>query len=248
MKWCIGGNWYKADHMGYEALSEIVISRLLKKSSVTDFVSYFPVKIIFNGREINGCRSENFKLKNESVITLERLSRTWLASSFPQELLKCKDVEDKIKRTVAFTKSVTKLPGVGKYLTTMLELDAFFLNEDRHTNNIAFIFNEKTGDYRFCPYFDFGLSLLSDTSNDYPMSIDLFDGIKKIKAKPFSLDFDEQLDAASALYGNNVRFYFSGADIEAAFEGLDELYTSDILTRAKNILHEQKRKYRYMFD
>lgn len=92
---------------------------------------------------------------------------------------------------------------------------------------------KKTGEYRFCPYFDFGLSLLSDTSNDYPMSIDLFDGIKKNKAKPFSLDFDEQLDAASALYGNDVRFHFSGADIEAAFEGLDELYTSDVLTRAK---------------
>lgn len=28
-KWKQAGNWYKADHMGYEALSEIIVSRLL---------------------------------------------------------------------------------------------------------------------------------------------------------------------------------------------------------------------------
>ena len=28
-KWKQSGNWYKADHMGYEALSEIIVSRLL---------------------------------------------------------------------------------------------------------------------------------------------------------------------------------------------------------------------------
>ena len=27
-KWKQSGNWYKADHMGYEALSEIIVSRL----------------------------------------------------------------------------------------------------------------------------------------------------------------------------------------------------------------------------
>ena len=26
-KWKQSGNWYKADHMGYEALSEIIVSR-----------------------------------------------------------------------------------------------------------------------------------------------------------------------------------------------------------------------------
>ena len=30
-KWEAGGVWYKADHMGYEALAEVVISHLLEK-------------------------------------------------------------------------------------------------------------------------------------------------------------------------------------------------------------------------
>ena len=39
---------------------------------------------------------------------------------------------------------ITEIEGFGKYITAMLEIDAFFVNEDRHTNNIAVIYNEKT--------------------------------------------------------------------------------------------------------
>lgn len=54
-------------------------------------------------------------------------------------------MKDKISRTVDFIENKTGLKNVGKYITAMLELDAFFLNEDRHTNNIAFILNDDTG-------------------------------------------------------------------------------------------------------
>ena len=39
---------------------------------------------------------------------------------------------------------ITEIEGFGKYITAMLEIDAFFVNEDRHTNNIAVIYNENT--------------------------------------------------------------------------------------------------------
>ena len=45
--------------------------------------------------------------------------------------------------TVDFIEQTTGLTGVGAYLTMLLELDSFFLNEDRHTNNLAVIRNEK---------------------------------------------------------------------------------------------------------
>ncbi len=32
-KWCENGKWYKVDGLGYEALSEVVVSHLLKKST-----------------------------------------------------------------------------------------------------------------------------------------------------------------------------------------------------------------------
>ena len=87
-------------------------------------------------------------------------------------------------------KKVTKLGNVGAYLIAMLELYAFFLNEDCHTNNIDFILIDDTGEYRYCPYFDFGLFLLSNTTEDYPMGEDVYRLSGKIHTRPFNCDFD----------------------------------------------------------
>lgn len=247
-KWLVGKKWYKADHMGYEALCEVVISNLLRKSNVNEFVTYHPTKIEFDGKVINGCYSDNFKKKNESIITLEHLAKQWLSNSMAKEMLKYPDTEERIKRTVRFIEKVTNLKKVGQYITMMLELDAFFLNEDRHTNNIAFILNDDTGEYRFCPYFDFGLSLLADTTEDYPMGEDVYQLIDKIQAKPFSTDFDTQLEAAIHLYGDRLKLSFTNADIENAFDEVKDYYDAQTITRAKTILLYQKHKYGYMFE
>lgn len=247
-KWLVDNLWYKADHMGYEALCEVVISKLLQKSNVNDFVIYQPIKIEFNDRAFNGCYSKNFKNKNESIVTLERLSKSWLTNSMAKELLKYDTPEDKIKHTVDFIEKVTNLKNVGAYITMMLELDAFFLNEDRHTNNIAFILNDETNEYRFCPYFDFGLSLLADTTYDFPLDLDIYKGIEKIKAKPFSNDFDTQTEAATKLYGDQLKLSFTNADIENAFDEIKDYYSAEIIARAKNLLYNQKHKYGYMFN
>ena len=48
-KWQVKEKWYKADHMGYEALSEIIVSQLLTRSNVHDFVLYRPAIINYQG-------------------------------------------------------------------------------------------------------------------------------------------------------------------------------------------------------
>ena len=246
LKWLIRNNWYKADHMGYEGLCEVVISKLLEKSNIENFVSYSPVRIMFGGNEMNGCYSKNFRQKNESIVTLEHLSRQWLANSFAKELLKYEEPKDKIMHTVHFVEKVTKLENVGAYLTMMLELDAFFLNEDRHTNNIAFILNDDTGEYRFCPYFDFGLSFLADTSVDFPLGGDIYEMMNRIHAKPFERDFDTQLDAAQELYGQHLNFNFTNQDIEEVFDEVKDYYNKGIINRVKDLLYHQKHKYQYL--
>lgn len=246
-KWLIHDTWYKADHMGYEALCEIVISKLLQKSNADHFVTYHPIKIEFNDKILTGCYSKNFRGRNESIVTLEHMSKNWLANSMAKELLKYETAEDKIKHTVDFIEKITNLKNVGAYITMMLELDAFFLNEDRHTNNIAFILNDETNEYRFCPYFDFGLSLLADTTEDYPLDLDIYKGIEKIKAKPFSNNFDVQMEAATKLYGDQLKLSFTNADIENTFDEVKDYYPTEIITRAKSLLYNQKHKYGYMF-
>ena len=119
---------------------------------------------------------------------------------------------------------------------------AFFLNEDRHTNNLAVIRNEDTKEYRLCPVFDNGLSLLSDL-NDYPKEDDIYRCISKVRAKPFDLDFDEQVTAAELLYGPQLRFSFTRADLSEALAGLEEYYSEETRDRVERVLREQMRKY-----
>lgn len=244
-KWQRQGNWYKADHMGYEALAEVVVSRLLKKSNVKDFVVYEPVRVLYEDEEKNACVSKNFRAKNEILLPFERLHRAYHGRSLAAELAHM-ETGEKIRYTVDFLEHTTGLHQVGKHLTMLLELDSFFLNEDRHTNNLAVIRNEDTKEYRLCPVFDNGLSLLSDL-NDYPMGEDVYRCISRVKAKPFDQDFEEQVSAAEMLYGLQLRFSFTRNDLAAALEGLEEYYPMETIERVERILREQMRKYPVYF-
>ena len=246
-KWQLNGKWYKADHMGYEALAEVLISKLLKKSNVTSFVEYKPVRITAAQGEIKaGCESENFREKDEMLIPFERLHRAYKGQGLAAALGKMSDPQDRIRYTVDFVEQVTHLTGVGAYLTLLLEVDSFFLNEDRHTNNLAVIRNEKTLKFCLCPIFDNGLALLSDL-NDYPIEKDMYDCIKRVQAKPFDLDFDLQVEAAESLYGSQLKFQFDRYDIPKEMECLHDLYPKEVLDRVERLLYEQMRKYQVYF-
>jgi len=147
---------------------------------------------------------------------------------------------------VDFVEQVTGLKNVGAYLTMMLEIDAIFLNEDRHTNNLAVIRNEKTKRYRLCPVFDNGLALLSDL-NDYPVDKDIYECIGQVQAKPFDRSFDAQMEAAEELYGTQLRLQFDRRDVQDVLATIAELYDGPILDRVERVLGEQMRKYKVYF-
>jgi len=245
-KWNRNGKWYKADHMGYEALAEIVISRLLKHSNVPGFVEYEPVLIRYNEKECAGCVSKNFKGKDEMLIPFERLHRAYKGRGLAAVLGKMESPLERIRYTVDFIEESTGLTGVGPYLTMLLELDSFFLNEDRHTNNLAVLRDDRTMQFRLCPVFDNGLSLLSDL-NDYPVEKDLYECIACVRAKPFDMDFDAQVDAAESLYGAQLKFTFDRYEIPKVLEELKELYPQDVMERVERVLYEQMRKYPVYF-
>jgi len=245
-KWQLDNKWYKADHMGYEGLAEVLISRLLHKSNVVHFVEYKPALIQYQGKTAPGCISRNFRQKGEMLVPFERLHRAYTGQGLAAALGRMTTPTERIRYTVDFIEQTTVLTGVGAYLTLLLELDSFFLNEDRHTNNLAVIRDEKTMAFRLCPIFDNGLALLSDL-NDYPIEKDLYTCISKVRAKPFDQDFDAQVEAAEALYGPQLKFQFSRSDIPKELEDLKELYSQDLLTRAEAVLREQMRKYPVYF-
>ena len=75
------------------------------------------------------------------------------------------------KEEPIIVEQTTGLQNFGQYLTSMLEIDAFFLNKDRHTNNIAVQYNAADDTYALCPLFDNGLSLLADTNLHWRVSV-----------------------------------------------------------------------------
>lgn len=262
MKWMQDGYWYKADQFGYESLAEVITSHLLMQSNITNVVVYEPVVIRYKDRDYRGCYSENFRQKEEVLVPLERLFRNHTTIGLAKQLARIYDVKEKIKYTEEIVCNITKLEDFGIYLTKMLEMDAFFLNEDRHTNNIAMLYNKETDSYRLCPFYDMGLALFADTKVDFPLEKDYFACREKIVAKPFSRDFDEQLDAANELYGCHLMFDFSAKRITDVVTELRENYllteaditngrvdgyTEREFKRVEDTLRYQAAKYQYMF-
>lgn len=247
LKWQDGEFWYKADYSGYEGLVEYVVSSLLAKSSLRpdEYVKYDLEQVKYKRNLFNGARSHNFLDEDWQLITLERLYKTKKGISLLQAVWKIPSVDDRINYLVD---EVTKLTGIkdfGIYLSKMLTIDAFFLNEDRHMHNIAVLMNGN-GDYKLCPIFDNGAALLSDVTLDYPMNNDIYDMIDEVKSKTICSDFDTQLDAVESVFGYNIIFYFDKKDVDALLDGQD-LYSDEIKERVRDILYQRIRKFQYLF-
>ena len=262
LKWEQDGWWYKADAFGFESLAEVVVSRLLLQSSIPQTVLYEPIVIRYHNKEYRGCRSRNFRGEKEELIPLERLVRSYSGFGLAKQMARMTDTKARISYVEELVKTVTGMEDFGEYLVKLLEIDAFFLNEDRHTNNIAILYNKETKYYRICPFFDMGLSLFSDTRDMYPWEMDFMERRKCIQAKPFDSDFDEQMDAAEALFGSYLKFLFPKEKITKVIEELrQELllseedvclgkkggYTQQEFLRVEETLRYQAAKYQYMF-
>ncbi|RUL54169.1 hypothetical protein [Lysinibacillus antri] len=192
-KWHLHNQWIKQNTRGYEGIAEYVASMILANSTLhpSEYVKYTPCEIIVNSFATEGCISPDFRGKYEQEISLERLfeKNFTLTSDIlgNSKLSTSEKVAQVIEKVYEFTELDITLP-----LTRMLAFDAFILNEDRHTNNILFLYDIKEDSWKLAPLFDHGLSLLSDMK-DYPKHMDVEILKRKVKAKPFNSSFKKQL-------------------------------------------------------
>ena len=249
LKWCKDGVWYKADYTGYEGLAEYVVSHLLKLSSLSpaEYVLYDPVNIAYKKRVLHGASCPDLRTKDWQIITLERLFQIMRGESLNSMIYHISNHEDRLRMIVEETERITGLANFGVYMAKMLTVDSFFLNEDRHTHNIAIMMNGK-GEYRLCPFFDQGAALLSDTSMDYTFDGDVIEMMGDVKSKTFCEDFTEQMDLAEKLYGEQMHFSFDRKEVDRVLGAVDpSMYDAKILDRVREILYQQMRKYGYLF-
>lgn len=249
LKWEKDGIWYKADYAGYEGLAEYMVSHLLELSTLhqDEFVIYGTESIKYLDSIYNGCSSANFKKEDDQIITLERLHKNHYGTSFLETVMRIPEISDRLDYLVRTAEIMTGLKDFGTYLTKLLTIDAVFLNEDRHLHNIAVIMHPNST-FSFCPVFDNGLALLSDTSIDYA-SFDeekIYGYIDSVKAKTISPSFNEALDATESKYGSQIRFTFTNNDIRNLLKK-EKHYPEKTKRRVETILLEQRRKYKYLF-
>lgn len=230
-KWLDGDSnrWYKLDQFGYEALSETLISVLLEKSNIESdtpftFVRYQMEKLHVHGRDRTGCVSENFLKQGQSLITVNRLLTNTLGVPLKQKLLQLPSDKRRIAYLAEATAEVTGLKEFPQYLTLLFEIDALFCNDDRHLNNIAVV--EQNSRYSYCPIFDNGAGLLSNTQISQ-MDIQPKALVASLQARPFNTTFTRQMNTSRSLYGKQlVMLPFSAEEIHKTVQPLLEYYSA----------------------
>lgn len=256
LKWKDEGYWYKANQFGYEGLSEYVVSYFLENVDVPfPYAKYNQALIRYKSKQYRGCRSRDFYLENPhlqgyEIVPIEKLHRRYTTHGLAKHLSQVRDVKSRVEYTVDFVRDVTGLSEFADYLSFLVQIDAFFLNEDRHTNNIAVMWNPEEDKYEYGPYYDFGLSLFSDTREDFPLSMDYEECRETIKAKPFSTDFDQQLDECELIGTHELKFPFPCSRMRSEAENalIDADEDERIKKRVIETLVYQANKYLYMFQ
>ncbi len=202
-KWLDGNRWYKLDQFGYEALAETAISALLEFSNIEkdtpfSFVRYQMERVHVHGRERTACSSANFLENGQSIITLSHLLQRHEEKSLKDVFTALPSDKQRIAYLAEATAELTELEDFPQYLTLLFEVDALFLNDDRHLNNIAVL--HKNGKYDYCPIFDNGAGLLSNVQLS-PMDIEPTALMTALIARPFNTSFTRQRNTAKRLYG-----------------------------------------------
>ena len=226
-KWLEDGYWYKLDQFGYEALAEVMTSKLLEFSNIEKetpfkFVRYEMQIINLHGFERVACVSKNFLKKNQSIITVSALFKKCYDVSIKRKLASLQSDKKRIEYLANTVSEITGLKEFPRYLTLLFEIDSLILNDDRHLNNIAVI--RKGNKYDYCPIFDNGAGLLSNMQilrNDIePKGL-----MKSLTASPFGMTFNRELKTTRALFGSVLELpRFSRDNLKEMLSPLLEYY------------------------
>lgn len=247
LKFELDGIWYKADYMGYEGLAEYTVSQLLCYSTLKEdeFVLYEPEQIVYNDSVFDGCKSLDF-LNGWQLITLERLFRQAYGKGLNSMIYSVPDHTERLRMMTEQVERITGIPDFGQYMAKLLTVDVLFLNEDRHTHNIAVMTNDRK-EFKLCPIFDNGACLLSDTMMDYPLGKDCLELMNRAKPNTFCRDFDEQMDIVEKLYGTQIRFSFGYHEVENIVNQAEQ-YSEEIRRRVIDLVMARRSKYMYLFN
>lgn len=176
--------FYKVDTKGYESIAEVLVSTLCMFIEDIDYVDYSLAW--YNGKCACSCKS--YLGEGEVDRSLVKIMRGFYSEDDLNHFLG-RGGKEAVDFVLSFVKDNLGID-IEEYLGRLIYLDAIVLNEDRHYNNIGFIFSK--GKYRPTPYFDFGSGLMSDLSI-YRMGVNPYIVFNYAVSRPFCDTFDEQV-------------------------------------------------------
>lgn len=186
------------------------------------FVRYDIEKVTAHKHERTACSSANFLRDGQSIITLSHLFSKIISVPLKNMLERLTSDKKRIAYIAEKTAEFTGLKLFPQYLTLIFEIDALFLNDDRHLNNIALL--EQNGIYDYCPIFDNGAGLLSNT-RIYPMDVEPKALMRDVYARPFNTTFNRQRNTAESLYGKQLKMpVFTAEEITSVLKSFLEYY------------------------
>ena len=241
--------WYKVDNGHFEALAEAMASEVLRSfTNAADLPGISIAHYWVDTADVHGLPqvlsvSENFKAGNESLITANTILRNSLGRGYIQEFNDRNSLKERIVFLVDSVEAATGFSGFGAYFTTLLELDALFLNQDRHLNNIALLHTDFG--CKPCPIFDCGASFLLDF-NLYRPDIETRAFLSKAQCLPFKSSFTRTVHTAQSLYGKQLEVDFARSDIEPLLDAYLDYYPKQfrylLKERVLTVLLAQKKK------
>lgn len=223
------GYWYKQNIVGYEGLSEYLVSRLLSCSDCKNYVAYEQCQI--NGKP--GCRSKSFLGEGGQFMSFQKLYEIYTGQNLTDKIRLIPEVRDRIVFVVDYVRDMTGFDATS-YLSKILALDMLTLNTDRHFNNLGLILNSRDNSVREAPIFDNGNSLLSDV-NRFEFDLSLEKNLENVYGQPFSASLEAQAAAA-------------GIGLRIDFKKLEETLAVEPESRALNVLKHQARRYQHLFS
>lgn len=182
IKYFFDGYWYKKDSRGREGLTEYLCSKLLTFSNLdsTEYVLY--EKGLING--FPGCRSKNFLTENVQLLTIYRLYYNEFGENISTVIAQMDEMQDRIEYVIKFVRDFCQMD-ITDYLRKIFTLDYIILNEDRHLNNIAVLYDHNEGSFKPAPIFDQGVSLLT-CNQSINKNFSIEENVKRVTARPFS--------------------------------------------------------------
>lgn len=224
IKYKKGDYWYKKDHRGHEGMAEYLVSNFLKYTDLKpeEFVIYEYGTI--NGQ--TGCRSKNFLNNEEELVTIYRLYFNEYGKDLSQVINGMDEMEERIDYVIRF---VQKSCGIDifDYLRKIFTVDMITLNEDRHLNNIALVFDGNS--FKPSPIFDNGLSLLTGNQS-VNWNLPVSENVKRVIARPFSGSHEKM----AGYFGKGI-----AVDTKKALEWLNTQEWS----REREVLEYQIKRY-----